>query len=122
MNRSQIRRTQDVMSTMHPTPSSNRHSLHLSEPEAIQLGIDAFSALFALESLRDRFMALTGFDADDLRSSLASPEGQKALATASLDFLAQHEPDLLAIASELDTSPERLVAAWQCLNAEFDIS
>lgn len=109
------------MTPMHPTRTSDRHGFHLTEPQAIQVGIDAFSALFALEALRDRFLALTGFDADDLRGSLASPEGQKALATASLDFLAQHEPDLLAIASELDTSPERLVAAWQCLNAEFDI-
>jgi hypothetical protein len=55
----------------------------------------------------DRMLALTGLDPDALRQSLAEPATQGAL----MDFVINHEPDLMACAAELAVDPAALVAA-----------
>ena len=54
-----------------------------------------------------RLLALTGLDAEDLRSRAAEP----ALLAAVLRFLEAHEPDLVACADTLEISPAALVDA-----------
>jgi hypothetical protein len=55
----------------------------------------------------ERLLALTGLDADALRAGLGDP----AVLGAVLDFLASHEPDLIAAADHLGVAPEALIAA-----------
>jgi hypothetical protein len=55
----------------------------------------------------DRLLALTGLDPDALRTSLSEPATLGAL----MDFVINHEPDLLACAQALAVDPAALVAA-----------
>ncbi|HEX4847054.1 MAG TPA: DUF3572 family protein [Novosphingobium sp.] len=58
-----------------------------------------------------RLLALTGLDADALRAGLGDP----AVLGAVLDFLAAHEPDLVAAAAALGIEPGELMAARERL-------
>lgn len=83
----------------------------IREPERNDFAPDV-AALLALgwvlsdESRADRLLALTGLDAEQLRHGVDSPEILRSV----LDFLANHEPDLIACAQALDTTPEALAA------------
>ena len=55
----------------------------------------------------ERFLAITGLDAEGLRSAIAEP----ATHLAVLDFLCAHEPDLIAAAEALGMKPAELAAA-----------
>ena len=55
----------------------------------------------------DRMVALTGLSPDDLRASLGEP----AVLVALMDFVINHEPDLVACADALGVAPADLVAA-----------
>jgi hypothetical protein len=74
---------------------------------------DATLALMALgwtvsdEARADRLLALTGLDADALRAGMDSP----VLLAAVLAFLADHEPDLIACADAIGSTPAALIAA-----------
>ena len=59
----------------------------------------------------ERLLALTELTADELRAGLGDP----ALLGAVLDFLAAHEPDLVAAAEELGVKPAELMAARERL-------
>lgn len=59
----------------------------------------------------DRLLALTGLDADALRAGLGDP----AVLGAVLEFLASHEPDLVAAAEHLGVEPADLMAAREKL-------
>ncbi len=54
-----------------------------------------------------RMLALTGLDPDTLRAGLDRPATLRAL----LDFVLDHEPDLMACAADLGVAPARIVAA-----------
>jgi hypothetical protein len=60
----------------------------------------------------DRYLELTGLDPESLRAGLGDP---KVLGSA-LDFLANHEPDLLRAAEALAVTPEELIVARKELN------
>jgi hypothetical protein len=60
-----------------------------------------------------RYLELTGLDPDRLRAGLDDP----AILASSLEFLANHEPDLIRAAEALAVSPEELVAAKDALLA-----
>jgi hypothetical protein len=59
----------------------------------------------------ERLLALTGLTPDALRGGL----GDAGVLGAVLDFLASHEPDLLAAADALAVDPAALVAARERL-------
>ena len=59
----------------------------------------------------DRLLALTGLTPDALRGGLDDP----AVLGAVLEFLASHEPDLLAAAEALGVEPAALMAARERL-------
>lgn len=63
------------------------------------------------ERRADRLLALTGLDADALRSGVDNP----AVLGAVLDFLADHEPDLIACAQAIEAAPDELIAAKDLL-------
>jgi hypothetical protein len=60
----------------------------------------------------DRLLALTGLDVDALRAGIDNP----AILGAVLAFLADHEPDLIACADAIDTTPAALIAAQERLS------
>jgi Protein of unknown function (DUF3572) len=55
----------------------------------------------------ERFLDLTGLSPEELRAGLADP----AILGAVLDFLANHEADLVNASFALDISPEAIIAA-----------
>ncbi len=55
----------------------------------------------------ERYLDLTGMDPDTLRAGLGDP----AVLASTLDFLANHEPDLIRAAEALAITPEELIAA-----------
>ena len=61
----------------------------------------------------DRLLSLTGLSPETLRSRLGDPE----LLAAVLRFLEAYEPDLLACAEHLQTTPLHLVESRRRLEA-----
>lgn len=81
-------------------------------PSPETLALAALGWVLDDEERADRFMELTGLDPDTLRSGLEDP----AVLAAPLDFLTNHEPDLIRAAEALAVTPEELVAAQQELS------
>ena len=75
------------------------------DPTALVLR--ALAATLSEPKRAERFLALTGIDADQLRERLGDP----GLLSAVIAFLENHEPDLVAVAEEIGTTPAALVAA-----------
>ncbi len=71
------------------------------------LPLQALAAVLADDAMRDRFMALTGYDAATLRARVGEPD----VAEAVLGFLSGHEPDLVQVARSLGVTPDRLLGA-----------
>jgi hypothetical protein len=76
-----------------------------SDPTALVLR--ALAATLSEPKRAERFLALTGLDADQLRERLGDP----GLLSAVIGFLENHEPDLVAVAKEIGTTPAALVTA-----------
>jgi hypothetical protein len=75
--------------------------------DAEALALAALAATLTDERRARRFLDLTGLDADELRARA----GDRSLLAATLAFLENHEPDLVAVAQAIGTKPETLVAA-----------
>lgn len=75
--------------------------------DAMTLGLGALGWAVSAADRADRLLALTGLDAGDLRAGAGEP----ATLAAVLGFLEGHEPDLVACAAALGTTPAALVAA-----------
>lgn len=75
------------------------------------VALKALSFILSEEALRDRFLALSGMDADDMRLRIEETD----FLTNILDFLMSHEPDLLAFADYAQTKPEEIAMAWRQL-------
>ena len=76
-----------------------------SDAEALALA--ALAATLTDERRAQRFLDLTGLDADELRARV----GDRAVLAAALGFLEAHEPDLVEVAQAIGIKPERLIAA-----------
>ena len=79
--------------------------------EALEIGISAFAHIAEDESRVERFTALTGLDPARMREAAREP----GFFVAVLDFLAGHEPDLLAFAAASGVDPVRIVQAREAL-------
>lgn len=75
------------------------------------MALGALGWILADSARADRLLALTGLTPDALRAGLGDP----GVLGAVLDFLASHEPDLLAAAEELGIEPAALMAARERL-------
>ena len=71
------------------------------------LALRALAAVIADEALRERFLALTGFDTDTLRARA----GEADVLGAVIDFLAGNEADLVRVAGDLGVKPAALMGA-----------
>jgi len=85
-----------------------------SDPvEPHTLALAALGWVLECEERAVRYLELTGLDPDRLRAGLEDP----AILASTLEFLANHEPDLIRAAEALAVSPEELVAAKKALLA-----
>jgi hypothetical protein len=75
--------------------------------DAEALALAALAATLTDERRAQRFLDLTGLDADELRARA----GERSLLAATLAFLEAHEPDLIEVAKSLSVKPESLIAA-----------
>ena len=78
--------------------------------------MQALAWIIGDETLRPRFLDLTGIDATTLRARA----GERDLLAATLGFLAAHEPTLVAAADALGVAPSVLVAAARDLGEGYD--
>lgn len=76
------------------------------------LALEALGWALTDERRAERLLDLTGLTPERLRAGL----GDEGVQAAVLDFLAAHEPDLVAAAAAIGTTPESLVAAARELN------
>ena len=78
---------------------------------AVTLALAALGWVLEDGDRADRYLELTGLDPDTLRAGLGDP----AMLASTLDFLANHEPDLIRAAEALAVTPEELIAAREDL-------
>lgn len=96
-----------MMTTTHDAPPSGHGP---DDPET--LALSALGWVLTDADRADRLMALTGLDPDVLRVSLTERETLAAV----LEFLVNHEPDLVLAADALSRAPDELVAAYRSLS------
>ena len=96
---------------MRPENPDGKQDSRQAGEEADTLALMALAWTLNDECRADRLLALTGHNADALRTGVSNP----AVLRAVLDFLADHEPDLIACAEALETRPAALIAAGQAL-------
>ena len=75
------------------------------------LALSALGWVLGDQPRAERLLSLTGLTPDDLRAGL----GERGVQAAVLEFVCAHEPDLLAAADALGTTPQALVAAYRAL-------
>lgn len=93
---------------------SNPAKLRGADPEAIQvLALNALIWTLGDDSRAQRLLDLTGLTPDALRAGATDP----AVLAALLDFLAAHEPDLVACAAAIGADPADLIQARDILQA-----
>ena len=89
------------------TPRESRHSR--SNPADAEETAAAILGWLANEpDMLGRFLALSGLQANQLRSAVDDP----GFLAGMIDFLMGHEPTLLAFCEATDTKPEAVAAAW----------
>ncbi len=81
--------------------------------DAEALALSAMAATLSDERRARRFLDLTGLDANELRARALA--GDRSLLGATIVFLESHEPDLLAVAEAIGSTPAMLVAARELL-------
>ncbi len=81
--------------------------------DAEALALSAMAATLKDERRARRFLDFTGLDVDELRGRAMA--GDRSLLGATIAFLENHEPDLIAVAEAIRSSPARLVAAREVL-------
>ena len=87
-----------------------KHSQHLpSDPES--LALSALAWVLSDPSRAERLLTLTGLTPEVLRDNLTD----RPVMAAVLEFLANHEPDLVLAADALNVSPAALIAAHESL-------
>ena len=96
---------------MHAPPQK------ISSDDAETLAVAAFSAIMGDEERMSRFLAVSGLRPDTIREAAASPRFLAGI----LDYVVADEPLLIALAREMNLTPERLVAAHGTLSpSEFE--
>ncbi|QQN74982.1 DUF3572 domain-containing protein [Croceicoccus sp. YJ47] len=83
----------------------------LDREDAETTALLALSWVLGDDARADRLLSLTGLTPDFLREGLR----ERGVQLAVLDFLANHESDLLAAADALQCEPGRIIAARHAL-------
>jgi hypothetical protein len=84
-----------------------------NEADPMMVALQALVVTLRDSGRAERLLSLSGLTADELRSGAGDP----AMLAEVLRFLEAHEPDLLAVAEELELKPEELVRARSALEA-----
>ncbi|WP_210483275.1 DUF3572 domain-containing protein [Microvirga antarctica] len=89
----------------------------MSADEAETVAVAVFSAITGDGERMSRFMAISGLEPHSIRAAAESPRFFAAI----LDYVASDEPLLIALASEMNIRPERLMGAHLALSpSEFE--
>jgi hypothetical protein len=83
--------------------------------DAEALALAAMAATLSDERRAQRFLDLTGLDVAELRERALA--GDRGLLAATIAFLESHEPDLIDVADAIGSTPARMVAAREALEA-----
>ena len=83
--------------------------MHPDTAQAVAL--NALSFILSEDGLKDRFVALSGLDGGDFRARISDRDFHVSI----LEFLVNHEPDLIAFAENTNEQPENVVSAWRVL-------
>ncbi len=84
----------------------------VTNQDATVLALGALGWALGAQDRAERLLSLTGLDPQTLRANAGDP----ATLAAVLGFLEAHEPDLIACADALSTTPAALVSARQTLD------
>lgn len=84
-----------------------------NDETAAVLALGALGWILATPERARRLLDITGIDPDSLRAGLDDP----AVMAATLTFLEAHEPDMIACADAIGTTPSRLADARRVLEA-----
>jgi len=88
-----------------------QHTQHVSgDPES--LALSALAWVLSDQSRAERLLSLTGLTPEVLRNNLTD----RSVMAAVLEFLANHEPDLVLAADALNVTPAALIAAHENLS------
>jgi hypothetical protein len=79
--------------------------------DAEALALAALAATLTDARRAERFLSLTGLSPDGIRVRLAD----RSLLAACIGFLEGHEPDLIAVAEDIGSTPEMLLRAKAAL-------
>ena len=99
------------MLTIPPESQSPDQQHHSGDPDT--LALNALGWVLADEQRAERLLSLTGLDAETLRDHLT----EASTLAAVLEFLVNHEPDLVLAADALGCTPATLVEAHRKLSA-----
>ena len=83
------------------------------DDNATALALQALAWTLGDDARAGRLLALTGLEPEQIRARIGEPE----MLGAVLNFLASHEPDLVACADALGVKPQQLIIAQERLNA-----
>lgn len=75
------------------------------------IALKAISFVVTNDDLRDRFIALSGMDEAEIKIAV----NDRVFLINILEFLVNHEPDLIAFAEEENMPPESVTRAWRVL-------
>lgn len=84
---------------------------NMSAEQAQSVAIDAISFLAGDPPLLGRFLAMSGIEPDQIREAAEAP----GFYAGVLQFIAAHEPTLLAFAGAADVAPETVLTALEAL-------
>ena len=79
--------------------------------DAEALALAALASTLTDARRAQRFLSLTGLSPDGIRLRL----GDRAMLAACIDFLENHEPDLLAVSEDIGVNPDELLRAKAAL-------
>ena len=85
------------------------HNINKGEAQTVALQVIGWIVSEPRRS--ERFLGLTGLDADQLRDGL----GDGSILGAAIDFLLTHEPDLVACAEHIGVTPAAIVASREAI-------
>ena len=92
---------------MPPGESNPAKVLYNSDKDMVLTGLNALAWTLGDPARARRLLDLTGLTPESLRAGAGEPR----ILAALLDFLASHEPDLVACAEALGVGPAELVRA-----------
>jgi hypothetical protein len=100
------------------TQRDRRLTAKMTLEAAQSLAIDALAYLSDTPDLMQRFLALTGIEASQIREAAREPH----FFAGVLKFFTAHEPTLLAFCEATDTAPQSVQAAITALPGGNDFS